>query len=99
MGVVCTAEKDLPWGKQKKEFVSIFKIGKRFHVSYDIVPLTFFVHPIFVYGDYDGEARKFFCALPKRNWTDYFSNKIVVREDRGDAKSEGDESDKEEIED
>ena len=65
-------------------------------MGYDIVPLTSVVYPIFDFGVNDEEASKFFYALPKKNWTDYFSNKIVVREDQGDDKSE---SDKEEIED
>ena len=67
IAVVRTAETGLPWEHIRKEFLSSFENGTDFNVSYDVVPVTSFVHPIFVFQDYGGEPRNLFCALPKRN--------------------------------
>ena len=91
MAVIRTAESDLPWENIKKEFVSSFEIGIEFNVRYDLVPVTTFVHPRFVFQDYGGEPTKFFCALPKKNWAEYFSDKIVMKDDQGGADSERDD--------
>ena len=58
-----------------------------------LAPLSSIVYPLLVFKDYGNEnARKYFCSLPKRNWSKYFDDKIVVTEEE----SEEDESEEEE---
>ena len=51
-------------GKIKADFVSGFEFET-------------IVHLLCCFEDKDGTQNKFFSVLPKRCWSDYFSNKIV----------------------
>jgi len=57
--------------------VSGFEFGTDDRLHFDLVPLTSVVHPICCFADKDGNDSKFFSVLPKRCWSDYFSDKIV----------------------
>ena len=83
--MIRSSENDLPRAKQKLEFVLVFDIGLDFDASYILVPLPSIMHPIFVFGDCSGSPSQFFCALPRRNWVDCFSEKIVVADQDGDG--------------
>ena len=78
VAAVRTSKGPLDWKKRKKEFVSSFELGTN-KDCYDIVPLTAIVHPLYVFPDVGGDARKYFCSLPKRCWSDFFYETIVVR--------------------
>ena len=43
-----------------------------------MAPLSSVVHPLYAFRDYGGVSTKYFCTLPKRNWAQYFDDKIVV---------------------
>ena len=76
--VIRTATKNLPWDVRQKEFVSSFSLSTDFKKHYELAPLSSIVHPIYAFKDYGGISTNYFCTLPKRNWAQYFDDKIVV---------------------
>ena len=76
--VIRTSTKDLPWDVRTGEFISTFSLSTNFQNNYVLAPLSSIVHPLYVFRDYGGIVTKFFCALPKRNWAQYFDDRIVV---------------------
>ena len=64
-------------GKIKTDFVSGFEVGTKERIHFDLVPLTSIVQPLCCFEDKDGPRNKFFSLLPKRCWSDYFSEKIA----------------------
>ena len=76
--VIRTSTKDLPWETRTREFISTFSLSTNFEQNYELAPLSSIVHPLYAFRDYGGVSRKFFCTLPKRNWAQYFDDKIVV---------------------
>ena len=68
----------LIWDDLIKHFVLPIEIGCQFEVSYVIVPIESIVHPFRVIPD-DGEnCNRYIVVLPKRNWSAYFSRKILI---------------------
>lgn len=74
-----TSSRPMSWEKVKKEFIADFDLGVE-EKSYDFVPLTSIVSPLFVFRDVGGRKTKCFVALPKRCWSDYFDERILVAE-------------------
>ena len=74
---VCTSTRPLSWEKIKTDFVSGFEFGTDERIHFDIVPLTSIVQPLSCFEDKDGTRNKFFAVLPKRCWSDYFSDEIT----------------------
>ena len=74
-----TSARPLSWEKVKKDFVAGFEIGTE-EKSYDFVPLTSIVSPLYVFRDRGGSPTKFFAALPKRYWSEYFDERILMAE-------------------
>ena len=76
--VIRTSTKDLPWESRTREFISTFSLSTNFQKNYVLAPLSSIVHPLYAFRDYGGVSTKYFCTLPKRNWAQYFDEKIVV---------------------
>ena len=68
--------KPVKWETIKKEFVHEFKLSRDYKKNHTLVPVSSIDHPIIVVSDHEGPPDKFFAVLPKRNWSDYFSNLI-----------------------
>ena len=93
MAVVRTSADDFPWEKRLNEFVSSFQIDLETDDDYALVPLSSIVHPLFVFQDYDGDPSKFYCSLPKRNWSQYFNSRINESDEELEEEEENDEED------
>ena len=92
--VIRTSTKNLPWDVREKEFVSSFSLSTDFKKHYELAPLSSIVHPIYAFKDYGGMSTDYFCTLPKRNWAQYFDDKIVITQSDTDSNaSESSESD------
>jgi hypothetical protein len=67
----------IDWEDIQQNFILEIQLGSNFHVSFVIVPIDSFVHPLCVFPD-DGsdQTNKYFVVLPKRNWSQYFGNNI-----------------------
>ena len=76
--IIRTSTKDLPWETRTKEFISSFLLSTNFEMNYEMVPVSSVVHPLCAFQDYGGPVNKFFTPLPKRNWAQYFDDKINV---------------------
>ena len=74
--VIRTSIKPLNWSHLKKDFISSFMLSDNFVKNYVIIPTSAIVKPLFVFNDYEGDPKRKFCSLPKRNWARYFGNKI-----------------------
>jgi len=59
-------------------FVHEIYLGLQFEVSFVTVPLESIVHPLCVFPDIGGQKDKFFVVLPKRNWSRFFGNQIII---------------------
>ena len=94
---VCTSTRPLAWEKITSDFVSGFEFGRDERLHFDLVPLTSIVHPLCCFANKDGDQNKFFSVLPKRCWSDYFSEKIVCNPelDSGDEADEAGSRDEE----
>ena len=81
--------------KLEKDFISPTTLSDNFLSSYVLALLSSIVYPLLVFKDCGNvNARKYFCALPKRNWCKYFDDKIVVTEEVSEEdKSEEEDSD------
>ena len=81
--VVHTATTYVPWSTVAQNFVAAFKLGtldKRLFV----VKIQNIVRPLFVWRNYGGigpNADEYFCALPSRDWGDYFGDRIDMTDD------------------
>ena len=70
--------------------MSGFEFGTDERICFDLVPLASIVQPLCVFEDKDGSPNRFFSVLPKRCWSDYFSDKIACNpaQDSGDETHE-----------
>ena len=87
--VVRIAEKDVPWERMLKDFVSSFKLSPDFEMCYIAVPISSLVLPLMAFRTSKEDA-SYSCVLPKRHWAAYFDDKIKIDEDV--SNSELDES-------
>ena len=62
----------------QKHFVVKVNLGQDETVSFVTVPLTSFVHPLCVVPDYGGNVTSYIVVLPRRNWSRYFADQIVL---------------------
>ena len=75
--IQCT-DKPLCWSRVKKHFVVKVNLGTDDAVSVVSVPLSSFVHPLCVVLDYGGNGTSYIVVLPRRNWSRYFADQIVL---------------------
>ena len=46
-----------------------------------LVPISIISNPLCVYKNYGGRDHEFFCVLPKRKWSGFFSAQIGINND------------------
>ena len=80
--VVHTSSEYLPWAKFEEEFVSSFRFGDIGDCLF-IVKIDNITDPLCVLRNYcdeklrtNVEKGKYFCVLPCRKWSQYFSRRI-----------------------
>ena len=76
--VLQAAQTLMPKEKMEAEFISKFEMSEDVNGSTRVVPLEYISSPLFVYKNYGGSSREYFCALPKRKWGRYFGDKVQV---------------------
>ena len=76
--VLQAAQTLMPKEKMEAEFISKFEMSEDVNGSTRVVPLEYISSPLFVYKNYGGSSREYFCALPKRKWGRYFGDKVHV---------------------
>ena len=76
--VIHCTDKPLCWSSVEKHFVVKVNLGQDETVSVVTVPLTSFVHPLCVVPDYGGNVTSYIVVLPRRNWSRYFADQIVL---------------------
>ena len=64
-------------------FVKKFKmpINDKLGSSTYLVPVSTISHPLCVYKNYGGRDNEFFCVLPQREWSGFFSAQIALNND------------------
>jgi hypothetical protein len=80
--VIHSSSEFLPWSRFEEEFVSTFRLGDVGDCLF-IVKIDNITDPLCVlrnYGDEKlantGDRGKYFCVLPRRKWSQYFSRRI-----------------------
>ncbi len=61
----------------KNVFVKM-KLGTDFNISFVTVPVKALVHPLCVIPDCSGDSNIYFVVLPKRNWSQFFGERIII---------------------
>jgi hypothetical protein len=54
------------------------KLGMDFNISFVTVPIEALVHPLCVIPDCGGDSDIYFALLPKRNWSQFFGERIII---------------------
>ncbi len=61
-----------------KIFFVKMKLGMGFSISFVTVPIEALVHPLCVIPDSGGDRDIFFVVLPKRNWSRFVGERIII---------------------
>jgi hypothetical protein len=62
----------------RQNFIVEIQLGRKFNVSFVTVPIESIVHPLCIFPDDGDQTDKNFVVLPKRNWSRFFGNSIVM---------------------
>jgi hypothetical protein len=54
------------------------KLGTDFNISFVMVPIEAPVQPLCVIPDWGGDSNIYFVVLPKRNWSQFFGERIII---------------------
>jgi hypothetical protein len=54
------------------------ELGMNFNISFVTVPIEARVHPLCVIPDSGGDSNIYFVVLPKRNWSPFFGERIII---------------------
>ncbi len=54
------------------------KLGTDVNISFVTVPIEALVHPLCVIPDRGGDRDIYFVVLPKRNWSRFFGERIII---------------------
>ena len=74
--VVQSSVQPLHISQLEDEFISSIELGFDAEVHYQVVPVESIVRPLYVFKNYNGSKKEFFCSLPRRKWARYFGDKI-----------------------
>jgi hypothetical protein len=61
-----------------KNFFVKMKLGMDVNISFVTVPIEALVHPLCVIPDCGGDSNIYFVVLPKRNWSRFFGERIII---------------------
>jgi hypothetical protein len=76
--VIQCSVKPLVWSVVERDFIVQLKLGMDFNISFVTVPIECLVHPLCVIPDNGGDRDIYFVVLPKRNWSRFFGERIVI---------------------
>jgi hypothetical protein len=76
--VIQCSIKPLIWSVVERNFIVKLQLGTDFNVSFVTVSIEALVHPLCVIPDIGGDKDVYFVVLPKRNWSRFFGERIVI---------------------
>ncbi len=76
--VIQCSIKPLLWSVVERNFIVKLKLGMDFNISFVTVPIEALVHPLCVITDNGGDRDIYFVVLPKRNWSQFFGERIII---------------------
>jgi hypothetical protein len=75
--VIQCSVKPLLW-RTVERIVLLLKLGTDFNISFVTVPIEALVHQLCVIPDCGGVRDIYFIVLLKRNWSQFFGEKIII---------------------
>ncbi len=76
--VIQCSVKPLLWSTVERTFFVKMKLEMGFNISFVAVPIEALVHPLCVIPDCGGDSDIYFVVLPKRNWSRFFGERIII---------------------
>ncbi len=76
--VIQCSVKPLLWSTVERIIFVKMKLGTDFNISFVTVPIEALVHPLRVIPDCGGDSDIYFVVLPKRNWSQFFGEEIII---------------------
>ncbi len=76
--VIQCSVKPLRWSVVERFFFVKLQLGTDFNISFVTVPIETLVHPLCVIPDSGGDRDICFVVLPKRNWSQFFGERIII---------------------
>ena len=70
--------KPLLWRTVERIIFVKLKLGTDFNISFVTVPIEALVHPLCMIPDSGGDRDIYFVVLPKRNWSRFFGEIIII---------------------
>ncbi len=70
--------KPLLWSVAERFFFVKMKLGMNINISFVTVPIEALVHPLCVVPDSGGDRDIYFVVLPKRDWSQFFGERIII---------------------
>jgi hypothetical protein len=74
--VVQCAVNPVEWSTIQTNLIVKFQLSDHFDELYVIVPTSSIIHPLCVIKDYGGNSCTYMVILPKKNWSDYFTDRL-----------------------
>jgi hypothetical protein len=76
--VIQCSVKPLLWSTVERMFFVKMKMRTYFNISFVMVPMEALVHPLCVSSDGGGHINIYFVVLPKRNWSQFFGERVII---------------------
>ncbi len=76
--VIQCSVKPLLWSVAERNVSVKLQLGMDFNISFVTVPIESPVHPLCVIPDSGGDRDIYFVVLPKRNWSQFFGERIII---------------------
>jgi hypothetical protein len=76
--VIQCSVNSIQWDTIQQNFIVEIQLGRNFNVSFVTMPIKSIVHPLCIFLDDGDQTDKYFVVLPKRNWSHFFGNNIVM---------------------
>ncbi len=75
--VIQCSIKPLLWSVADIFFVKL-QLGIDVNISFATVPIESLLHPLCVIPERGGDRDIYFVVLPKRNWSQFFGERIII---------------------
>ncbi len=76
--VIQCSVKPLLWSVVERNLFVKMKLGTDFNISFVTVPIEALKHPLCVIPDSSGDKDIYFVVLPKRNWSQFYGEIIII---------------------
>jgi hypothetical protein len=76
--VILCSVNSIQWDNIQQNFIVEIQLSRNLNVSFVTVPIKSIVYPLCVFLDDGDQTDKYFVVLPKRYWSRFFGNNIVL---------------------